>query len=94
MMGAWSAALLGLAAPATAADPIAEPAPASPAAGNGSADGAATPEEAYGTASGASGPVLIMTLSQRRPEPEPKTGSDPRELSKHALSRRPPKMSN
>lgn len=94
MVGAWSAGLLGLAAPAMATDPVAEPTPASPSSGNGSADGAATPGETDGTPSSASGRVLIMTLSKPRPEPAPRTASDAGELSKHALAKRPPGMSN
>jgi hypothetical protein len=38
--------------------------------------------------------VLIMTLSKPQREPEPRTGSDPGELRKRALSRRPPRLSD
>ncbi len=93
MIGAWSAGLLGLAAPAMASDLAAQPAPASSGAENGSTDGATSAEEPDGTASGANGPMLIMTLSKRQPEPEPRT-ANPGELSKHALSKRPPRGSN
>jgi hypothetical protein len=91
MIGAWPAVLLGLSAPATAAEPV--PAPANSGAGDGPADSAATPEEWDGAPSAATGRVVIMTLSKRRPEPEPKT-ADPGELRKHALAKRPPRRSN
>jgi hypothetical protein len=51
------------------------------------------PEEWDGAPSAATGRVVIMTLSKRRPEPEPKT-ADPGELRKHALAKRPPRRSN
>jgi hypothetical protein len=92
MIAAWSAGLLALAAPATAAEPI--PAPANSGAGNGSADSAATPEEWDSAPSPATDRVVIMTLSKRRADPEPKTASDPGELRKRAPAKRPPKMSN
>lgn len=92
MIGAWSAGLLVLSAAATAAEPI--PAPASSGAGDDSAGSAATPEEWDGAPSAASDRIVIMTLSKPRAEPEPKTASDPGELRKRALSKRPPRMSN
>jgi hypothetical protein len=91
LIGAWSAALLGLAAPATAVEPIAQP--ASPGAANGSAEDVSTVEAMDATA-GANGRVVIMTLSKRRPEPEPRTASSPGELGKRALSGRPPRKSD
>jgi hypothetical protein len=94
LIGAGSAALLGLAAPATAGDPIAQPAPVSPAAGNSSAGSAATPEEWDGAPSGATDRVVIMTLSKPRAEPEPKSASNPGELRKRALAKRPQRASN
>jgi hypothetical protein len=97
MIGAGAAGLLGLvglAAPAAAGDPIAQPAPASSAAGGGSPAGEATPEEWDGPASGATGRVVVMTLSKRPPQPEPRTASNPGELSKHALAKRPSGASN
>lgn len=92
MIGAWAAGLLVLAAPATAAEPVA--APANSGAGDGSADSAATPAEWDGAPSAATGRVVIMTLSKPRAEPEPKSASDPRDLRKRALSGRPPRVSN
>jgi hypothetical protein len=93
-IGAWSAGLLVLAAPATAAEAIAQPAPASSGAEGGSAESAATPEQWDGVPSAAPGRVVVMTLGKPRPEPQPRAAADPRELSKHALSRRPAKVSN
>jgi hypothetical protein len=87
---AWSAALLGLAAPATAA----EPAPASSGAGEDPAGSAAAPAEWDGAPSAATGRVVVMTLSKPRAVPEPKTASDPAELRKRGLAKRPPRASN
>jgi hypothetical protein len=93
-IGAWSAGLLVLATPATAAEAIAQSAQASSGAEGGSAESAANPEQWDGAPSAATGRVVVMTLSKPRPEPQPRTAADPRELSKHALARRPPKASN
>ena len=90
MIGALSAGLLVVAAPA----PAAEPAPASSGAGEDPAGGAAAPAEWDGAPSAATGRVVVMTLSKPRAVPEPKTVSDPAELRKRGLAKRPPGASN
>ena len=92
MAGACSACLLGLGAPAAAVEPNA--APASGGSWIGTADSAANPDVPGDTSSGESARVLIMTLSKPQREPEPRTASEPGELRKRALSRRPPRLSD
>lgn len=94
MIGAWSAGLLVLSAPATAAEPIPAPAPASSGAGHDSAGSAATPEEWDGAPSAATDRIVIMTLSKPRAEPQPKTASNPGDLRKRGLAKRPPRASD
>jgi hypothetical protein len=94
IVGAGAAALLGLAAPATAGDPVAAPASASPGSGNGSAADSAPPRHWDGTASGANGGVVVMTLSKPRPEPQPRTDVSPAEQRKRASAQRPARASD
>jgi hypothetical protein len=94
MIGAGAAALLGLAAPATAGDPVATPASASPGSGNGSAADSAPPRHWDGTAFGANGGVVVMTLSKPRPEPQPRTDVSPAEQRKRASAQRPSRQSD
>jgi hypothetical protein len=90
MICALSVGLLALSAPASAA----EPAPTGSGAGEDPAGSAADPAEWDGAPSAATGRVVVMTLSKPRAVPEPKTASDPGDLRKRALSKRPPKSSN
>jgi hypothetical protein len=85
-IGACSAGLLGFAVPAAASQPLGEPAPAG--ALSGPAEDPPAPQSWDGAPSGASGQVVVMTLSKPRPNPEPRASS-PQELRKHASSRRP-----
>jgi hypothetical protein len=80
IVGACWMALVA-AAPATAGDPAAQPAPTSSQTANGAAPSAA------------GGHMLIMTLSTPKAEPQPRT-ADPRDLSKHILAARPAKPSS
>jgi hypothetical protein len=89
MMGACSAALLGLAAPAAAVEPAAQP--AGPGASKGPADDALLPGVA---APGPNGQMVVMTLSKPRPNPQPKSVADPAELRRHAPAGRPSGSSN
>jgi hypothetical protein len=94
MIGAWSAALLGLSAPATAGDPAAGREAAGPVASNGWGEDVATADALGDDPSGAKGRVVVMTLSKPQPQPAPRTDADPGELSRHALSKRPPKKAD
>jgi hypothetical protein len=89
MIGAGAAGLLALAAPATAGDPVAAPAAAGPGSGNGSAAGSAPPRHWDGTASGANGGVVVMTLSKPQPQPQPRADVSPAEQRKRASAQRP-----
>jgi hypothetical protein len=93
-IGAGSAVLLALAAPATAADPSGGAAPPSPGAGNRSEEGVPTADAMDNSASGANGRVVVMTLSRPQPGPEPRASSNPADLRKHRMAKRPPGTSN
>ena len=93
LIGACSAGLLGLAVPATAGEPVAEPAPVGAGGANGSADGSAPPREWDGAPAAGSGQVVVMTLSKPRRQPQPRTASEA-ELRKHAPAGRPQGSAN